>query len=414
MEGEEVVLDAPVETEVADAPVADDVELGTEVTAEPETQEIEQQEETTDGRALPKDIQRAVKTLRESNDPILAKAARTLNDAFFRNQRLEAEFPAQYENGQRIGPVEQAIALKAEFDAIGGAEGIAELRNRSDVMTKVDADIERGNPAFLDDIIEAFPDGFKKLGTPFLAKLAKLDLESYQNTILPVIHNTFVQNGIPQAISEIERLVSAGDGKGALGIVGQLKEFMGQVAQRVSNIPKAQADDPRDKEIADLKSKMQTEEESKFLGGIGAQTISHMNTEIKKSLAPYLKGKNLSQPALKDLAEGIDAELRRQLSAVQGYKSKVDAFKSRKDAQGAVRYINSQISQLASKAVKQVWDRRYGSVVPQKRTTPGAPVLQGQLRAKPNFDTLDHYPNWMVDAIMGKGKIKGKAVSWAK
>lgn len=418
MEGEELVLDAPVETEVS-TETTDDGAVATEVTgAETETtgQEQEQQTEETsgDGRTLPRDIQKGIKTLRESQDPALQRVGRTLNDAYFRQQRLDNEFPATFENGQRISGVDQAIALKAEFEAIGGAEGLTELRNRSDIMGKVDADIERGNPAFLDDIISQFPDGFKKLGTPFLAKLAKLDIDAYHNTILPVIHNTFAQNGVPQAIGEIERLLSAGDGKGALGIVGQLKSFLGEIAQRVERIPKAQADDPRDKEIETLKSEKAQGEEKQFLGTIASQTISHMNAEIKKSLTPYLKGKNLSSASLKDLAEGIDAELRRNLGAVNGYKTKVDAFKSRKDQQGAVKYINSQISQLASKSVKAVWDRRYGSVVPQKRTTPGSQPVAGQLRAKPDPNTLDHYPNWMTDFLMGRGKVKGRAVTWAR
>ena len=416
MDGEELVLDAPVEGAVADAP-ADDVALGTDVTAtpEPEGQETEQPEETPgDGRTLPKDVQRGIKALKDSQDPTLQKVARRLNDSFFHEQRLETEFPSRYENGQRISPIDQVVALKAEFDAIGGTEGIQELQKRSNTMSKVDGDIERGNPAFLDDIVEAFPEGFKKLGTPFLAKLAKLDLDAYHNTILPVIHNTFAQNGVPQAIAEIERLVSAGDGKGALGIVGQLKQFLGEIAQRVERIPKAQADDPRDKRIQELETEKQTNEEKSFLGTIANQTISHMNGEIKKSLAPYLKGKNLSSASLKDLAEGIDAELRRNLGSVAGYKDKVNSFKSRKDQQGAVKFINSQISQLAGKSVKAVWDRRYGSMQPVKRTAaPGAPVA-GQLRAKPDFNTLDHYPHWMTDAMMGRGKVNGRAVTWAR
>ena len=416
MDGEELVLDAPVEESVS---TTDDGAVATEVTAvepEVETQETEQQtdETTGDGRTLPKDIQRGIKALRDSQDPALQKVGRTLNDSYFRQQRLDNEFPAKYENGQRISGVEQAIALKAEFEAVGGAEGIQELRSRSDTMQRVDAEIEKGQSGFLDDIIEAFPEGFKKLGTPFLAKLAKLDIDSYHNTILPVIHNTFAQNGVPQAIAEIERLVSTGDSKGALGIVGQLKSFLGEIAQRVERIPKAQADDPRDKRIQELESEKQTNEEKAFLGTIASQTISHMNSEIKKSLTPYLKGKNLSPASLKDLAEGIDAELRRNLGSVAGYKDKVNSFKSRKDQQGAVKFINSQISQLAGKSVKAVWDRRYGSMQPVKRTAaPGAPVA-GQLRAKPDFNTLDHYPNWMTDAMMGRGKVNGRAVTWAR
>ena len=126
MDGEGVVLDAPVEaveSPAADVAVAQDVNEQSEV----QEQEQEQQpEQSGDGRTLPKDIQRAVKSLKESNDPILAKAARTLNDSFFRLQRMESEFPPIYENGQRVGSIEQAVALKAEFEAIGRGMNIIE------------------------------------------------------------------------------------------------------------------------------------------------------------------------------------------------------------------------------------------------------------------------------------------------
>ena len=126
MDGEEVVLDAPLD----DAPVETDVQPEIDVTDPPDTEanpdDAPPEEKAGDGRALPRDVQKALKALREN--PETAASARA-------DPPPSAPPPTRSSPSSRIaeaprrtrspgpGPdqlKEIVVIARGEFEALGG------------------------------------------------------------------------------------------------------------------------------------------------------------------------------------------------------------------------------------------------------------------------------------------------------
>src|SRR5579862_3523190 len=130
MDGEAEVVDTGLETsEVVETESSTTPEVEGELTPETpagEKPEGGQPEDKGDGRALPKDIQRALKALRET--PENASVARALNDAYWREQAFAKVFPKPAD----------AQAAKATLELIGGPEGIEKMQADLRSMELVD------------------------------------------------------------------------------------------------------------------------------------------------------------------------------------------------------------------------------------------------------------------------------------
>jgi hypothetical protein len=400
MDGEEVVLDSPVE--VGDEGVQPEVDVTDPPEPETETPEGEQPQDETkgDARALPRDVQKALKSLREN--PETANVAKTLNDVYFRQQAYE-----------KLGKVQELSALKMSYEAIGGDEGISELQTKAETLSKVDEDIAAGRPEFLDDIIESSPDGFKKLVPHVLQKLWKLDPAAYGNAVAPVIGNTLKNYQIPQIIASLKGSTDPASKVAAEHLEGLMADVDAEMRKS-----KATAEDPRAKELDTREQRIAQEEEKTYKGGIARTTIAHMNSVILRSLAPNLKLHPLTAEAKTDLATGINAEVSKMLQADAKYQRELKAMLAKREAPEKVtRYVNARIEEAARQATKAVWARRYGATNGVRKPAPTngkAPAPQGFLSQKPEVSKLDKIRGWELLFMQGKGYIGGKAVSWKK
>lgn len=397
MDGEQAaVADVSADTGAVEE-VSTDVAAGGDVaTEEPAETDIATPEETPpddaagDGRALPRDIQRALKTMREN--PEMAKAARSLNDSYFREQAFTKIFPKPAD----------AMAAKSTLDLIGGSEGIAQMQAQAETWRQIDEDIAEGRPEFLDDIIKTSPEGFKKLVPQVLNKLYALDKAAYGDAVAPVLENTL--RGYR---------VLGPDGKVDPAAFSQLMADLQETIKQSKNV----AEDPKAKQLSEREKALNDREHKTFLDGLGRVSNDFMSTQITKHIAPLLT----SMASVKNDKAGFVAEVNSQISTLltqdAQYQTNVKALLREKNAEKTTRYINAKLEEAVPKAVTAVrntWMKRYGSVKPKATTPTNGASPSGPLSKEPDYKTLDNVAGKAILFMSGKGYIKGKLVTWKK
>ena len=373
-----------------------------------------------DGRTLPKNVQGALKTLKEAH-PELSKEIDELRKGYFdsRGHREFFKSPAE------------ARQAKATLELVGGSEGIAGLQSQVAAIEMVDTAFEQGDPQVLDDIASDYPEGFKKLVGPALDKLQSLDPKSYAATLQPHTFAAMEAAGLGPVLDAVSQALAANDLAKAKDLVGKsLAWYQGQKQQAGT---RQKTDDPERAKFETERAKFRSEQETSFRQDIGRQTLSNQSSEINKALAPYLKSKALGADAKADLADGINREVNRLLKADGTYQSQVKALLAAKtrDSGKIVQYINAAVAEAAPKAVKALWARRYGTAVVTRaaagagagtdktKTVQQNPASSGPLKisAKPKREDVDWAKTKDIlyitsKAYMKSGPYKGKLVSW--
>jgi len=367
-----------------------------------------------DGRTLPKDVQTALKSLKEAH-PEFSKALDELRKGYF-SARQHSEFfksPAE------------ARQAKATLDLVGGAEGISSLQSQIAAIEQVDSSFEQGNPQVIDDVATDYPEGFKKLVPYSLDKLQKLDANAYNTTLQPHVYAAMESAGLGTVLQELSRAIATNDTASIKSWVEKTAQWYEGQKQQAGSRPKQ--DDPERQKFETERKQFEEQKEQSFRKEIGSHTYQNQQSEITKALTPYLKTRTLSAEAKTDLNDGINAEINRILKADSNYQAQVKAMLASRsrDPQKIEQYINAAVSEAAPKAVKAVWTRRYGSVAAAKPVTPqnqkspvnpasSAPV---KLTAKPNRDDVDWSKTKDImfiasKAIMKNGPYKGRMVTW--
>ena len=375
-------------------------------------------EKAGDGRTLPKEVQTALKALKEAH-PEHAKALEELRKSYFSSKQ----------HGEFFKTPAEARQAKAALDLVGGHEGIATLQSKVAAVEQIDSALEAGDPQVIDDIAADFPDGFKKIAPAFLDKLQSLDPAAYAKTLQPHVFASMEAAGLGPVLSAIEQAVNANDLAKAKDLLGKsLAWYAGQKQQAGT---RTKSDDPERLKFENERKQFEQTKEKSFREDIGRQTMQNQRDQVTKALAPYLKTKALSADAKADLIDGIDREIQRLLKADGTYQSQVKALLTGKtrDAGKIVQYINAAVNEAARKATTAVWTRRgYGSAAARSAAAAGTnkdkpavnPAASSgpiKIAAKPNRADVDWAKTKDIlfitnKAYMKNGPHKGKLVTW--
>lgn len=373
-------------------------------------------ERSGDGRTLPKEVQTALKTLKEAH-PEHAKALEELRKSYFSSKQ----------HGEFFKTPAEARQAKATLELVGGSEGIATLQSQVAAMEMVDTAFEQGDPQVLDDIASDFPEGFKKLVGPALDKLQSLDPKSYASTLQPHTFAAMEAAGLGPVLDAVGQALTANDLAKAKDLIGKsLAWYQGQKQQAGT---RQKTDDPERVKFETEKAKFNNDREQSFRQDIGKQTLAHQRSEVDKVLAPYLKTKSLTADERADITAGINGRVNALLKADGTYRSQMKALLAAKnrDPEKIIQYVKAAVSEAAAKAVKA----RYGKTVatkPATTTTTGTqktgttqqnPANAGPLKisAKPNRADVDWANTKDIlyitnKAYMKNGPHKGKLVTW--
>lgn len=405
------VLDGLEPAVESDVPETEVPEVDAPEGAEPETPEGQEpaDKQAPDARQLPKEVQRALKALREN--PETAKVARELNDSFFRERAY-----------QKHGTVAQIAEMASTIQQLGGAEGITAMRGEIDEYAQELSQFTEGNAEVLEKWAKQAPQGLIKLATPFLNKLYEIDNAAYGRAVAPSIAGTLRNYGIDQ--NGLQALVNSTD-PAAKAIGAKLQELMGVLTETMRNAPKQ--DDAKVSELSKREEALLTRESNVQIRDVARDTIGNQNSLIDRGVAPLLKGRPLGTEAKADLIAGIKGNLEKLFAADKTYGQHVSAaletikqgVKAGKNVdeqkRSLTRYINAKTEELVPKAVRSTWNIRYGTATPQKNgngTPPKNPAPAGMLSRAPKLAEMDKVTNYQNLWIMNKGFIKGRAVSW--
>lgn len=404
------VLDGLEPAVESDVPETEVPEVDAPEGAEPETPEGQEpaDKQVPDARQLPKEVQRALKALREN--PETAKVARELNDSFFRERAY-----------QKHGTVAQIAEMASTIQQLGGAEGITAMRGEIDEYAQELSQFTEGNAEVLEKWAKQAPQGLIKLATPFLNKLYEIDNAAYGRAVAPSIAGTLRNYGIDQ--NGLQTLINSTD-PAAKAIGAKLQELMGVLTETMRNAPKQ--DDAKVSELSKREQALLTRESNVQIRDVARDTIGNQNSLIDRGVAPLLKGRPLGTEAKADLITGIKGNLEKLFAADKTYGQHVSAaleaikqgVKASKNVdeqkRSLTRYINAKTEELVPKAVRSTWNIRYGTAAPAKAAPNGkaAPAPAGKLNRAPKLAEMDKIPNYQNLWIMNKGKIKGREVTW--
>lgn len=395
--GTEVIEQQPVETQ----------EVETQETDVTEPQVEEQQElEVQEPKLAAKEIEDALKSLRESNP----KIAKTLRAAVFSDQQFRQQFP---------NPA-AAKAAKVVLDTVGGPEGIADLREQVQANEFVEQAAEAGDASLIEDWAADYPEGFKKVMPAAMRQFEKMDGQGFKTALQPYFYGFLEHAGLSNVLESLWKAVGDNKPEDAKSLIQQTYRWLeGQKAEA----PKDSVDPDREK-LTRERQEFDQERDKAFRGDIGRDTFKYQQDSVEKALTPYLKGRKLTDQGKQRLVRAINADINDTLKNDQAYQRQVRAFLTKRDAQGTARYIKGHLDTIISGIVDGTWKALYGApvgrpVTPKSAEQTAKPQIGAPIKVqkKPSLSEVEKSNGYMEayiagKAIMATGPMKGKLVTW--
>jgi hypothetical protein len=326
---EEAVLDSPAidvaapETPVVDSGAPETPEVGVDTPETPvEGQERQAAQEQIDGRTLSPEMRKLLGEIKTTN-PKLEKQSRGLVCA---DKQFKEKFP---------GGLAEAVKLQTKFAELGGEEGIADLATARQELKSIDESAERGDPNFIDSVIEQFPDAFPKLVTHAVNKWADVDPQGYQHQMAQIFVSTLSNGGVLNQLYRMSLALEMNNANEAKKIVGEINEWMdgiGKIARTAPTKATKQGNpqlDEREKTVAQREANL-------FHQDVGREVDSFVKDTLFKEIEKYTKTKLTpdQQEAAWELGQG---RLTSALRANQGYLSTSGRFAQARDKAGLVK-----------------------------------------------------------------------------
>lgn len=404
------VTDVPEPVEGAETPAAEPKE-------EPEVK-------AAPGKLSPRDVTKTLRELRDAN-PDRAPILRQLNDAFFRSEKYSEAF-ATPEDAQRA---------KATFEALGGDEGIATLRQAQNQIADIDRMAADGDPKMIDAWVSESREGFIKAAPVFLDTLERTDQRAYASTLQPHLVKALVGAGLGNSLDRIAWFANRIDSPELKQEIAQVQKWLGGLVDEEQK-RQTQQNDPRMAEIQKGNQTLAQERQQLLQEKIGVQVQPYLTSTIEKAISEHAKGVKLGPDVVSDLSSAVVQEINRTLAADKVYQSNLSALKTKGDIAAITKYIKTNVDSLRARIVRDVWNKRVTpfqangktaqpaqrqAAQPASRTaqprTNSAPLL---LPGKPKITDLDmdRDPDRQL-FIAGRGYLKagpnaGKLVQWRR
>ncbi len=350
---------------------------------------------------------RELRTARPEADKLL----KSLHDSYFGHNAYKQLFPS----------VDEGRALKAQLEAVGGADGLAKLQDLESDIQEMYGSLERGDPAVLDEMIAEYPDGMKTLLAAGFERLAQLDPQAYwQSLQRPMAQYLLQDSGLAQSLGLVYERLQNNEADGAMKELQRI----GQWLQGMSNLPERPT--PQTVAADQDRQKWQAEREQMVKQQAGRELFTHLDQALRQQLEPLWKNHQLSDEAKNDLLQGVLIELDGMMKSDPLYQRNTAAYLKQGDVGKFMNFAKSSLQPQLGKAVNAVWNRRYGSLPARRQTatpkvapsasapaapTNGAPVFIPQKPVRADID----YDKTTLDMMLRQQaylKSSGKLVTW--
>lgn len=359
----------------------------------------------------------------KAENPRLAKELRA---AAFDASALRKEFPEG---------IREAVALKQEFEALGGKEGVERLRGEIDAWQGLDKDFQAGDPKFVEDIAAGNPDAFLKAAPTVLNKYAELDPDGFSGHVGRIVTSDMAQYDIPLQMRLMARDLFEGgspqlDGNGRITNVKQgmqaLAEGWAKIAGYVDRMSTLAAKTGKKTELSKQDDTQLTERERRVAAQEQTATVNDWTNErgkienglLEREWKKLTAGRKLTSTQLGTIKELYEVTRDRMANRDKAGRDKVSRFLAAKDKEGYRRFISGAYGNIVPKALKAAFDK----IVPTKpgpktTATPAKPAAKTTANAdntgfvrsatKPTFNEV----NWQAtNSIRGKKAGDGKFI----
>lgn len=176
------------------------------------------------GTRLSPKAQEALNALR-ATDP---KLAAQFKQSLFTSESLKALVP---------DGIPGVKALLESYEQYGGADGITELKTNYDELKGIDELYSKGDPAFVQKMIESAPDMFAKLVPSVIDQYRQLSPDGYDSMVCSAIVSDLRSKEIPLALARLTDFVTDQRGVEQLNkVVDYLNRLNGIANQQVKPV----------------------------------------------------------------------------------------------------------------------------------------------------------------------------------
>lgn len=406
---------------LAEEPEAGEPDEGAESEESAESgQEKQEEEQKQQQNGRPKienaKVSRLLREIRQAS-PENAPLARALNDAFYRDQQWQSLFPT----------MDDARTLKSTFDAIGGLDGLVQLQELSDGVSRIDEMVESGDPQVIDDMFSESPEGAAKLVEHGIGKLQQVNPQAYQAAIRPHLVSALEASGLRNTIVTAFQQLQSGNADNAGQYLRQIAGWLdglGEAAQEAQQ-PRT---DPQAQKLQQEREQLAQQKQEILYQQIGSKVQPYIDRTIQEGLNPFLKGASLGKPQIQRLRADIGDHIANALASDKMFSRNFAAIMKQGDVEKAATFMQSQIDRVRQNAIKTIWNERYGNLslakpAAQKKAAAAAaganssqsrPASALTLPKKPDIAQLDmSRPDSMDLYFKKQGFTKdGRLVRW--
>jgi hypothetical protein len=359
-----------------------------------------------------KAVEKALNKLKES-DP---EGAKLLRKEFFKTRQQADQYRESFATPQEARQAQELV------ESIGGQAGFARAQKELTAYATELDQMAKGDPRAIEDLAGDFPKGFAKLVPHALDKLRGIDSAGYERLVSRHMASTMAEKGFSRSVERLAELIGDGKQEQALALANAALKWIRDTEQ----FGKAQPQDANKEEMSEVeraRQEVETEKSNLFTQRVSSEVTQTMNGIISKHLNPIIKGKVLSLAQKQSLASGIFSRIAGTLQKDRTYQERLKSLLAERDDNGVKRYVGSQVSRLAKRAVDAEWAARGFTSSGKKRTANGSgngasggsgPALVGR---KPDASKID----WDKDRskmryMQGEATLKkefgGRVVRW--
>jgi hypothetical protein len=391
-----------------------------------------------DGEKIEATKREALKALKKVNPA----AAKTLTDDHFRLNSIVKEMGSK--NASEA--VNQVRQMKATIDSLGGHEGIEELTTKVADYDKEIGQFANGDPALLQELIEANPESFVTMAQNGLELIAKLGQDQLDKALLPTMVARLEGAGMYASIEQLLGFIKDGKGQEAYDLTNQIRDWMGKAKNFAGKQVELKTQrDPREEELNQREQEFQRKEKEAYDKRAIGDVNKLNNGVMSKAAAQFFKEVGLKPPGQAAFNEALTKRIWAKMAADQPYLRAARAIQAKGELERHVNFVHGKFNELLPDEFRKLRNEMYpnykpvnGAAKPAAKPAPpkapGTPQTPAEkakaataapdnvgmvmIGAKPDRDDVD----WAKDpsrmlwisgrAYMVKGPYKGKLVKW--
>ena len=309
--------------------------------------------------------------------------------------------------------------------SLGGAEGVATLREDATFFKSAAQQFLNGDPAFVKDLWEEDPIAAALHVAPMFESFKAKDLEGYKQFTAKLWDQEFQGVGFGNALRVIADAIKKGDKETASSWLNSMEDWYNDI----SNLAK-KGEDPRVKTLLAERTRQreaqQQTQQQEFLKTYRTETTNQVVDEAAKVFDSFFKNRKLDEEDRNDLLREAIGIANRAVVADSSFVTQRDKHLQAGDAHSAQQLTKARYARELPEAVKRV-ARRYGLVSgapgtprpPNQQQQQAPPKVEAGFTAvnqRPEPELIDKGPGKTTPEMILEGRAilkDGKKVDWS-